>query len=56
MRLPSTEYNFARGIDLPWLLRFVAVCERGRIGKAAKGEFTMACAISKYLLRPPLSA
>ncbi|MEZ5702383.1 MAG: LysR family transcriptional regulator [Burkholderiaceae bacterium] len=43
------ERNYARRIDLTSLQLFIAVCERGSIGKAAEQEFMATSAVSKRL-------
>jgi len=47
--MKTSERSFARRIDLTSLQLFVAVCELGSIGKAAKREFIAASAVSKRL-------
>ena len=44
-----TDRAFTRRIDLTSLQLFVAVCERGSIGKAAEQEFMATSAVSKRL-------
>jgi len=56
MLLTSSEGNFARCTDLTSLLLSMAMCEGGSVGKAAKRKFITAFAISRHLLRTPLSA
>ncbi len=45
----APERSFTRRIDLTSLQLFVAVCERGSIGKAAEQEFMATSAVSKRL-------
>ncbi|HEY9095029.1 MAG TPA: LysR substrate-binding domain-containing protein, partial [Hydrogenophaga sp.] len=47
--MKPTERNYARRIDLTSLQLFIAVCERGSIGKAAEQEFMATSAVSKRL-------
>jgi DNA-binding transcriptional LysR family regulator len=47
MNIP--DRTFARRIDLTSLQLFVAVCERGSIGKAAEQEFMATSAVSKRI-------
>lgn len=45
----APDRAFTRRLDLTTLLLFVAVCERGSIGKAAETEFMAPSAVSKRL-------
>jgi DNA-binding transcriptional LysR family regulator len=45
----SSDHNLSRRVDLTSLRLFVAVCERGSIGRAAEREFIAASAVSKRL-------
>jgi DNA-binding transcriptional LysR family regulator len=45
----APDRSFTRRIDLTSLQLFVAVCERGSIGKAAEQEFLATSAVSKRL-------
>ena len=45
----TPDRAFTRRLDLTTLLLFVAVCERGSIGKAAETEFMAPSAVSKRL-------
>ncbi|MGS5088440.1 LysR substrate-binding domain-containing protein [Hydrogenophaga sp. A37] len=45
----TPDRSFTRRLDLTSLQLFVAVCERGSIGKAAEQEFMAASAVSKRL-------
>ena len=45
----SSESSFTRRMDLTSIQLFLAMCELGRIGKAAEREFIAASAVSKRL-------
>ena len=47
--MPRSERSFARRLDLTSLQLFVAVCERGSIGRAAEQHFIATSAVSKRL-------
>lgn len=48
-QMNAPDRAFTRRLDLTTLQLFVAVCERGSIGKAAEHEFMAASAVSKRL-------